>query len=134
MCPWSVGGGKFEFGFSSRSGLFSGPGSLKELSLSAFSVSALSCPEDREANAALARVADPTPKKVRLDRASTADLLPCCSLAQSSPSIADLNPFASGIGIPLSSFIVPLSYLACDGTGMLLGQLFCQPEHLLTRS
>jgi hypothetical protein len=30
-----------------------------------------------------------------------------------------LNPFGSGIGIPLSSFIVPLSYLARDGTGML---------------
>src|SRR6266853_5889830 len=30
MCPWSVGGGRFEFGFSSSRGLFSGPGLLEE--------------------------------------------------------------------------------------------------------
>src|SRR5258708_1140921 len=119
----------FEFGFSVNSGLFSCPGLLTEWSRSAFSVSVLSWAlTAREASAALARPAEPTPKKVRLDSPSTPGLLSCCSLARFSPSKADLGPFGSRIGIPLLSFIVLLTCIACDGAGMLLLQLLCQLE------
>lgn len=89
--PESVGGGKFELEFSSKSNLFSGPGLLAEWSFPALAISPLSWPlRDREANAALPTPAELIAKKLRLDSPSAPGLLSYCSLDRLSRSVPAL--------------------------------------------
>src|SRR6267154_4320803 len=69
--PKSVGGGVFELGFSSRSGLFSCPGLLEEWSPSAFCTPSRVCAWAlNPANAAAAKAAEPIPKILLLETPS----------------------------------------------------------------
>lgn len=85
----------FEFGFASKSALFSWPGLLVEWSFSAFSVSARCCPSaGTPVSAAAVNATDPTPSNLRLDNASTVEQI---SFIRSSTAVLLRGFFAGSL-------------------------------------
>src|SRR5713226_827685 len=79
----------------------------------------------REASAALARPADPMPKKVRLDTPSVPGLLSCCSLVRFSRATPGLVSFGSLIRVS------PVIYLRASRSQGLRRRKFSGAQQLL---